>query len=709
MRVLCIWIPDLPLQRLAIERADLHGRTVVLYEASPQRGLKVVAATAALGVEEANFIAGIYPGMPLAEATALAAAHSVGNALRGVPEAPKGIALPSSGAGTAQRPFPTEPHLEPADFEADRLALEQLAEWCGRFSPIGGVEDAPRPDCLLLDVTGMASLFGGECALTEEVVRAFAERGLNVRVALADTIGAAWAAVHSELCEVEPNNFSVAQAFTPGAAEPDGGNAPLGAKAPAKNQNGDSNPGVNAWAREKNLEGHAWLVAILRPGETLSALAPLPIGYLRVAEETAGLLTTLGITRIGQLAALPRSALLARFGPELLRRFDQAIGGAPEMIAARHAPPEYAAEVTFEAPLANREAIEHVLGKLIAQVTEPLVRRRKGVLRLVCRLKYERAFEDPDIRPFSLAQAFTPGMEFINFNKHAPLGAKAPAIKNGHAAPGVNAWATEKTSSFTFSLSLFRPSASPEYLRDLLRLRLENMCLAGPVTSVHVEATSIGPLELRQQAMFDHETNQDQPRRLAELVDRLSNRLGRGAVAQVALLPDAQPEYTCVDVPLTGVGTSVGNALRGVPEARSGMAKSIRPTERRRGRSLQSAKKKNLAQVSRYGLLSFATDERPLWLLPQPARIEVVAIAASGAPGQFRWAGRNYSIAYAWGPERIETGWWRTSTTSGRQKHENRRTFVRRDYYRVETTSGARFWIFRNLADRQWFLQGQFD
>jgi protein ImuB len=107
-------------------------------------------------------------------------------------------------------------------------------------------------------------------------------------------------------------------------------------------------------------------------------------------------------------------------------------------------------------------------------------------------------------------------------------------------------------------------------------------------------------------------------------------------------------------------------------------------------------------------LLSFAADERPLWLLPQPARIEVVAIAASGAPGQFRWGGCNYSIAYAWGPERIETGWWRTSTTSRRQQ-ESRKTFVRRDYYRVETTSGARFWIFRSLADRQWFLQGTFD
>ncbi|MEX2141930.1 MAG: DUF6504 family protein [Pirellulales bacterium] len=624
-RVMCIWIPDWPLQRLALERADLHGRTVVLYEASPQGGLKVVAATAALGVgnDGVNFIAGIYPGMPLAEAAALVVAQQ---------------AVPSEHF--------VESHLEPADPEADLLALAQLAEWCGRFSPITGVEEAPRPDCLLLDITGLAALFGGERALAKEVVHAFAGRGLGVRVAVADTIGAAWAAVHSEVLEgvLEGVDDTI---------------DPLG---------------------------------ILPPGETLSALAGLPIGYLRVADDTVALLATLGITRIGQLAALPRSALLARFGPELLRRFDQAIGCAPETIEARHAAPEYAADFTFEAPLTNRAGVEHVLGQLIAQVTEPLSRRRQGVLRLVCRLKYEKAFEEDrpggpkgDSRTPILQRPGGPTQAISN----VPVLRTSSNVSNGLSPPlrvgllpagPAGLTSPGRISSLVFTLGLFRPSASPAYLRDLLRLRLENVRMAGPVTSVQVEVTSVGPLELRQQAMFDRETKSDQPRRLAELVDRVSNRLGRGAVAQVALLPDAQPEYTCVDVPLGGVGTPAANAAK-------------------------KRTKKNLAHVSRYGLLSFAADERPLWLLPQPARIEVVAVTPGGAPGQFCWEGRSYSVAYAWGPERIETGWWRTA----REDQESRKTFVRRDYYRVETTNGARFWIFRRLGDRQWFLQGRFD
>jgi protein ImuB len=34
---------------------------------------------------------------------------------------------------------------------------------------------------------------------------------------------------------------------------------------------------------------------------------------------------------------------------------------------------------------------------------------------------------------------------------------------------------------------------------------------------------------------------------------------------------------------------------------------------------------------------------------------------------------------------------------------------VQRDYYRIETTTGRRFWLFRRLNDAKWFLHGIFD
>jgi hypothetical protein len=52
-------------------------------------------------------------------------------------------------------------------------------------------------------------------------------------------------------------------------------------------------------------------------------------------------------------------------------------------------------------------------------------------------------------------------------------------------------------------------------------------------------------------------------------------------------------------------------------------------------------------------------------------------------------------VERVWGPERIETGWWRGDD-------------VRRDYYIVETDTGERFWVFRNLLNESWYLHGIF-
>ena len=49
--------------------------------------------------------------------------------------------------------------------------------WCERFSPIVGFKQ-DQPDSLLMEVTGVAGLHGGEAALLCNVVEAFYQRGL---------------------------------------------------------------------------------------------------------------------------------------------------------------------------------------------------------------------------------------------------------------------------------------------------------------------------------------------------------------------------------------------------------------------------------------------------------------------------------------------------------------------------------------------------
>src|SRR5205823_4179461 len=75
--------------------------------------------------------------------------------------------------------------------------------------------------------------------------------------------------------------------------------------------------------------GAAWALArctkdpvIVSPDRLAEALAPLPTGALRIDADAAEMLHHLGIETIGQLIDLPREALPARFGSELLMRID---------------------------------------------------------------------------------------------------------------------------------------------------------------------------------------------------------------------------------------------------------------------------------------------------------------------------------------------------------------------------------------------------
>ena len=80
--------------------------------------------------------------------------------------------------------------VRPADPTADALALERLARWADRFTPRVMPDGT---DTLFLDIAGCTRLFGGEQALIASLRSALEGFGLTVRLALADTPGAAWA------------------------------------------------------------------------------------------------------------------------------------------------------------------------------------------------------------------------------------------------------------------------------------------------------------------------------------------------------------------------------------------------------------------------------------------------------------------------------------------------------------------------------------
>jgi protein ImuB len=201
-------------------------------------------------------------------------------------------------------------------------------------------------------------------------------------------------------------------------------------------------------------------------------------------------------------------------------------------------------------------------------------------------------------------------------------------------------------------------------LRELVRLHCERLVLPGPVDRVRLWADQTIRLRPRQEKLFP-DPAAAVGGHISQLIERLSSRLGAAAVVRPVAQADPLPERSIRYMPVIGKA-----------DARH----ETRDTRSRRDSCL----------VSR---VSCPIPNRPLRLFNPPIRI---AVEGSGPPTAFHWQGRRHAVGRWWGPERIETGWWRGG-------------IVRRDYYRVETTAGRRLWLFRDLVGGGWFLHGSFE
>lgn len=211
--------------------------------------------------------------------------------------------------------------VEPYDTARDRVALERLAVWAHRLSPVVAVDDAhEEPDGLLLDVTGCELVWGGEQRMIHAATHGLARLGLCAQVAIGPTFGSAWA--------------------------------------------------VARFGGEEQR--------IVAADGARGVLAPLPIAALRVDPQTVSQLAQVGVKRIGELLELPRSALPARFGPELLLRLDQAVGQAMEMIDPVRPVPPAVVERVFDGPTDRVEVIELAVRDLLGRVAQELARRGCG-------------------------------------------------------------------------------------------------------------------------------------------------------------------------------------------------------------------------------------------------------------------------------------------------------------------------------------------
>lgn len=133
-----------------------------------------------------------------------------------------------------------------------------------------------------------------------------------------------------------------------------------------------------------DTRGAAWALAHF--GEN-AALKTLPIAALRLAPATVTALQRLGLRSIGDLAGTPRAPLARRFGPEVLRRLDQALGDLPESINPAPEPPHYGVRLTFPEPIGLLDDVMGATARLLAPLCAKLHRDAAGARRLVLTLR----------------------------------------------------------------------------------------------------------------------------------------------------------------------------------------------------------------------------------------------------------------------------------------------------------------------------------
>ena len=275
-RYLSIWFKNLVSDWLALKTPALAQIPFVLTE--QDRGRIVITAASPLAAKE-----GIQKGMSLVDARILL----------------PGVQVIDSQAGRAPK------------------LLKALAQWCIRYTPVVAVDGE---DGLLLDITGCAYLWGGERMYFKEIILRLRGSGYNVRGAIADTVGAAWA-----------------------------------------------------------IARYGKISPLIEPGEQKVAIYDLPPVALRLPPDTLEQLYNFGMLRIEQFAELPKKALYRRFKKELVHQLEKALGSREELLLPVELPVPYHERLACIEPIQTAIGIEIGLQRLLDQLCKRLEKEGKGL------------------------------------------------------------------------------------------------------------------------------------------------------------------------------------------------------------------------------------------------------------------------------------------------------------------------------------------
>ena len=451
----------------------------------------------------------------------------------------------------------------PEDAAADARLIEAVADWCQRYTPLVAVDP---PDGILLDIGGCAHLFGGEERLRDDLLARMTRFGFSARAAIASTIGAAWAVARFGDAAMAGQASRI---YSPCRS--------------CSSEVGD--PSTSARCEREQL-------------------VPLPLAALRLPSETVATLARLGLKRIGDIFELPRAPLAARFGADLLRQLDRALGREDEPLAPRLPVAPYVAERSFHEPIAREEDVLATIERLAARLKTALAARGDGARRL------------------EVALFRTDGAV-----KRIAAGTSRP-IRDPQAIRAL----------FVERLAALGDEVDPGFGFDLARLSV----------------LTAEPCPDEQIGLGGHEDQAE----LDRLVDRLSARLGRRRVARLVAHDSHSPELAARALPAQDMTQALARAGHSPELGSSARAALASEASGQRGNSI-SARAELGWEAWRRFRIEADLSPRPLRLLARPEPIQdVFALVPDGPPVRFRWRRAMHEVVASEGPERIEGAWW---------------------------------------------------
>ena len=345
------------------------------------------------------------------------------------------------------------------------------------------------------------------------------------------------------------------------------------------------------------------------------ALRALPVVALGLDEEATQALRRAGLRTVGDVAARPAASIAARFGGDAVTLLRRLLGDEEDPVDPLAHPEPLHFERRFPEPVALEATIAACFLDLLREAAAAMEQRGLGGRRFVLTL-----FRSDGAR------------QRLAIETGLPTRDPAPVMR-----------------LFDERIAALADPLDPGFGYDRITLFLP-----------HTEPLAAGQPQL--------DGKEQDGAVLAELIDRLSTRLGPGSLRRLVPQDSHLPEQAQLALPAVEMRAPV--RWPAPPEGEPPM--------------------------------------RPIFLFDPPQPVEVIAEVPDGPPHRFRWKRKLHEVRLYEGPERIAAPWWRR-----KGGEEPGRGGLTRDYYRIEDICGRRYWIFRHglydeKPDPQWYMHGLF-